>query len=160
MLPIVALRPIAAATAAGWLSVVRLVAALGPVGVLGPIPARALPVARLAVGVPGRWLLLRGAGRRTQEWGGPACLLEHEPQVADPEHQVQEAEHLRGDKARLSSRAHCLGGPREHRGRASGMDPRAPEGWWFLKPRPLLGVLAHERQHAKKSPWGGRGGAC
>lgn len=94
MLPVVALRPVATATAAGWLPVVRLIAALGPVGVLGPIAARALPVACLAVGITGRRLLLGGAGRSAQEWGSPACLLEHEPQVADPEHQVQEAEHL------------------------------------------------------------------
>lgn len=86
MLPVVALRPIATAAAAGRLPVVWLIAALGPVGVLGPVPAGALPVACLAIGVPGRWLLLGGTRRSTQEWGGPACLLEHEPQVADPEH--------------------------------------------------------------------------
>lgn len=106
MLSVVSLRPVAAASAAGGLPVVGLVAALGPVGVLGPVPAGALPVARLAIGVPGRWLLLGGAGRCAHEWGSPACLLEHEPQVADPEHQVQEAEHLWGDKARLSSCTH------------------------------------------------------
>lgn len=88
MLPVVALRAVATATAAGWLPVVRLVAALGPVGVLRPVPARALPIACLAVGIPGRRLILGGSGRCAREWGGPPCLLEHKPQVANPEHQV------------------------------------------------------------------------
>lgn len=77
MLPIVALGPVA--TAAGWLPIVGLVAALGPIGVLGPIPAGPLPVARIAIAIPGCGLLLGGARRCTQEWGGPACLLEYKP---------------------------------------------------------------------------------
>lgn len=101
LLPIVALRPVATATASCRLPVVRLVATLGPVGVLGPVPTRALPVTRLFVGIPRCRLLFRGTGRCAQEWGSPACFLEHEPQVAHPEHEVQEAEHLQGDKARL-----------------------------------------------------------
>lgn len=102
LLPIIALRPVTSATAASRLPIIGLVAALGPVGVLGPVPAGALPVACIAVGIPGCGLFLRGTGRRAQERGGPACLLEHEPQIADPEHQVQEAEHLQGDKGWLS----------------------------------------------------------
>lgn len=63
MLPVVALRPIATNGARSGLPVIGLVAALRPVGILGPVPARALPIARLAVGVPRRWLLLRGTRR-------------------------------------------------------------------------------------------------
>lgn len=146
MLPVVSLW-VAAATAAGWLPVVGLVATLGSVGVLGPVPAGALPVARLAIGVPGRWLLLRGARGCAHEWGGPACLLEHEPQVADPEHQIQEAEYLRGDKALLLHRASvdlALGNIE-----TAPVGP--PEGCWFLKLGPCR-VLGHERKCGEKSP--------
>lgn len=124
MLPIISLW-VSTAAAAGWLPVVGLVAALGPIGVLGPVPAGALPVARLAIGVSRRWLLLGGAGGCAHEWGSPACLLKHEPQVADPEHQIQEAEHLRGDKALLSYRAPLDLAP----GNMEATRVGPPEGW-------------------------------
>lgn len=78
LLPIVALRPVATATA-GWLPVIGLITTLRPVGVLGPIASGALPVARIAVGIARCWLLFRGAWRCAHKWGCPACLLEHEP---------------------------------------------------------------------------------
>ena len=79
LLPIVALRPVATATAAGWLPVIGLITTLRPVGVLGPIASGALPIARIAVGIARSWLLFWGAWRCAHEWAGPACLLEHEP---------------------------------------------------------------------------------
>lgn len=72
------------------LAVIWLVATLLPIRVLLSI-ARGLVVG-ITVGIRCRLLLL---GRRVlHEGGSPACLLEDEPQVPQPKHQVQEAKDL------------------------------------------------------------------
>lgn len=79
---------------ASLLVVAALLAVLGLVAPLGAGVGVLLTVASLAEGVGGGLLLLRWHVR-AGEGAHPASLLEDEPQVADPQDHVDEAEGLR-----------------------------------------------------------------